>query len=313
MKVAAIDCGTNSFLCLIAEVSNLEIKKIYSDEIRIVKLGENLTQTKRLSPAALSRAREALTEFKAEIDKQSPEKILAVATSAARDAENSESFIQIMSDLQIPIRIVSGATEAQLTFLGVQSPNRSLASTAVVDIGGGSTEFVYINANSEQKEVSVDMGCVRGTELFLKGEVISEAQQIEFENEVLKQFSSLEAVKDGSLKAKEIVAVSGTPTSIATMQIGTEFSRDQVEGFEITEDILNSWQARLSQMNSLEKRKIKGLDPKRADVILAGVIILKCAMKILDKSKLTVSTRGLRYGIAKVLSDPNQRKIILND
>lgn len=167
MKVAALDLGSNTFLCLICEVEQLAITQTYSDEVQVVRLGQGLSASKKFHPDALVRARECLSKFKTLIDQHRPEKILAMATSAARDAENKQELFQICADLNIPIEIIPGEKEADITYRGATSGQTSTSNRLIVDIGGGSTEFIFGQGLHINFARSFDIGCVRLTEKFI--------------------------------------------------------------------------------------------------------------------------------------------------
>lgn len=294
MRVAAIDMGTNSFLCLIAEKHKNGFS-VLSDQVEIVRLGQGLSQspTKSLHPEALVRAKNCLTKFKSTIDTYNVDQIMAVATSAARDASNQQELLQIMQDLNLPIRIISGEEEARLTFLGAmmdQDENESM----VIDIGGGSTEFLYLS-HQQLKEKSLNLGGVRLTEMFFTGEVPTDTELNSLNDHIYNELKSV------TLTAKNWVAVAGTPTTLASMHLG-------LKAFD--EKKIHNLRLELSQIKKLysqffvplkERQQIIGLDPKRADIIIAATTILIQAMEYFRVSHITVSTKGIRFGLAKEL------------
>lgn len=167
MKVAALDLGTNSFLCLIAEVDQNKIKSIVSDQVEVVRLGQEVQQTKRFHPEALERAEKCLQNFRRTIDLHKPEKILAMATSAARDVSNAEELFYIGKKLMIPIEIIPGNKEAEITFFGsISGESIGSQETAVIDIGGGSTEIILGSEKEIHFSKSVNIGAVRLTRCF---------------------------------------------------------------------------------------------------------------------------------------------------
>ena len=144
MKVAALDLGSNTFLCLIAEVQSAGIVKIYSDHSEVVRLGQELEKTKSFHPEALIRADVCLRRYSEIIKTEKIDRILAMATSAARDAKNSEELFKLAAKYAIPLEIVPGDREAQITYQGAVSGNfENAMDTMVIDIGGGSTEIIY--------------------------------------------------------------------------------------------------------------------------------------------------------------------------
>ena len=299
MKVAALDLGSNTFLCLIADVEKQalgrnKITKIYSDTVEIVRLGEGVEQTKMLSAGALLRAEKCLREFKKIIDLHQPEKILAMATSAARDSQNRNELFEIGKNLQIPIEIVAGPTEAQITYQGATSGLKINKKTLVVDIGGGSTEYILGDLKSIEQSQSLNMGCVRWTEKFITQQPTSNEEVIAAENMIQETLQRLKRYDANSIE--EILAVAGTPTALVAAQLGV-FDAEKIEGFQLSLTDLQNWKNKLQAASVQEKIKM-GLPQGRADVMLIGVLILLQTLKFFKKNQLTVSTRGVRHGIA---------------
>lgn len=295
MKIAALDLGSNTFLCLICEVVDSKIMQIYSDEVDVVRLGQDVNKTKRLHPDALARAQKTLTQFKKTIDLHKPDAILAMATSAARDSENKEELFKICSDLQIPLEIIPGHKEAQITFEGSISGLESThANQLIVDIGGGSTEYILGQNRTILFSQSLNIGCVRLTEQFVKAQPTPETQVQELTQFIHKQISDFK--NKTQLVVNEVLAVAGTPTTLAAVEIGY-FDPQKIDGYIITRPGLEKWLARLAQ-TSVEQKLALGFPTGRADVILVGIIILLETLKIFNMDKLVVSTRGVRFGIA---------------
>lgn len=298
MKVAALDLGSNTFLCLVAEVENQQIKKIYSDDVEVVRLGQGLNQSKKFHPEALIRANNCLARFQKIIEKQKPAKILAMATSAARDAENRNDLFAIGKKYNIPIEIIPGEKEASITYQGATSalvPNNK--NIMVIDIGGGSTEFIFGKDRELIIGESYNIGSVRLTEKFI-------SQQPTPENEIENAIDLIDEHIDQAIglqpahfQVDEILAVAGTPTSLASAQIGGVFDPEKIDGFEITLSDLENWRQKLTKATIQQKLEM-GIPQGRADVILIGVLILLQTLKKFKKQKLTVSTRGVRYGVA---------------
>jgi exopolyphosphatase/guanosine-5'-triphosphate,3'-diphosphate pyrophosphatase len=301
MKVAALDLGSNTFLCLIAEVSkdskgNCHIDKLISDQVEVVRLGQDVNKTKRLHADALDRAELCLKKFKIIIDQHRPERILAMATSAARDSENRDELFQIGKSLNIPIEIIPGEKEAMITYQGSLSGQTKDQNRLVVDIGGGSTEFITGSLGEIYDNKSLNIGCVRLTEKFfsnqptLQSEVDSADRTIQESMQAIKDFTKNQIV--------EVLAVAGTPTTLASVELGLkEFDAAKIDGQTLTLATLEEWELKL-QKSSLEEKIKMGIPAGRADVLLIGVLILIQTLKLFNKDKLTVSTRGVRHGIA---------------
>lgn len=296
MKVAAIDLGTNSFLCLIAEVEAGKIIRVYDDQVQIVRLGQDVNKNKKFHPEALARAKKTLTDFAALIKQHQPQKILAMATSAARDVSNGAELFQIGKDLGIPIQIIPGEREAEITFKGSVSGQKSSdVPRIVIDIGGGSTEIIKGIGSEFQFGESVDIGGVRLTEMFVQNQPVEKQAQAELtEHIVMKLRPLLEKIKASGVK--EAIAVAGTPTELARVDLG-EFDAKKIDNYVIPIAKLKEWTEFFAKTSVEEKIK-KGFHPGRADIIYVGATILYLIAKELNLSEIKVSTRGVRYGVA---------------
>ncbi len=295
MKVAALDLGSNTFLCLICEVEQLAITQTYSDEVQVVRLGQGLSASKKFHPDALVRARECLSKFKTLIDQHRPEKILALATSAARDAENKHELFQICADLNIPIEIIPGEKEADITYRGATSGQTSTSNRLIVDIGGGSTEFIFGQGLHINFARSFDIGCVRLTEKFISQQPTPDMQIENCRSFIKKTIAVLPEIQ-----IENVLAVAGTPTTLAAVEIG-KFSVDLIDGYEMSLESLEKWLYRLANLSVQEKLDL-GFPTGRADVMLVGVLILIETLKKVNLSKIIVSTRGVRHGVALELA-----------
>jgi len=299
MKVAALDLGSNTFLCLIAEIENQKIQKIYSDQVEIVRLGQDVNKTKMLHPEALIRAKKALENFKKTIDVEKPEAILAMATSAARDSNNRHELFQICSDLNIPLEIIPGDQEAEITYKGSTSGQIDFENQQlVIDIGGGSTEFIIGSHQKLRLSQSLNIGCVRLTEQFISEQPTPHAEIEKLTLHIHEQIQKF-ALKN-TRPLQQILAVAGTPTTIAAVELGY-FDSTKIDGYVLTLDGLTKWLNKVIPLTIDEKIQL-GFPKGRADVIVVGLIILIETMKIFNLNQLKVSTRGVRFGIALELA-----------
>ena len=303
MKVAALDLGTNTFLCLIADVENGKIKKIFSDQVHVVRLGQGVNQTKKFHPEALVRADKALTDFSKTIAEFKPEKVLAMATSAARDVVNADDLFTICRRLKIPVEIIPGDREAEITFKGsVSGSNNSQTSRVVVDVGGGSTEVVKgMDAQIEFGE-SIDIGCVRLTEMFVPSYPVQSENLKNLRTFIRQQIAPVVNKINESGKIDEILAVAGTPTELARIEIG-EFDPKKIDGYSFSIIRLREWADKFSRSKIHDIISKCGVTEGRADVILVGVIILAELCEALGQDKIKVSTRGVRFGVALELEN----------
>ncbi|MEK6627368.1 MAG: Ppx/GppA phosphatase family protein [Bdellovibrionota bacterium] len=301
MKVAALDLGSNTFLCLIAEVSKNKIIKTHSDTVEIVRLGQGLEVTKKFHPEALKRAELCLEKFSKIIAEHKPEKILAMATSAARDALNKEELFAIARKFNIPIEIIAGEKEAAITYQGAVSgftiQNKNLM---VVDIGGGSTEFIFGQDQTLIQGESANIGCVRLTEKFITSQPTAAAEILKITEYIDESIKKTKRTLPDSFSPEQIIAVAGTPTSLAAAELGS-FDVSKIDGYILNQQSLERWLDKL-QKATIEEKINMGIPAGRADVILIGVIILLRTMDIFGLKQIVVSTRGVRYGIALELA-----------
>lgn len=314
MKVAALDLGSNTFLCLIAEVERGTadeplVTKIYDDQVQVVRLGQGLSSQapgkKTFHPEALMRAKKCLKDFSELISKHRPEKVLAMATSAARDASNKEDLFKIGRDLNIPIEIIPGSREAEITYLGGTSGLKAEAgthanNTVIIDIGGGSTELICGLGKKILFSKSLDIGCVRLTEKYLQSQPTSEEKILLLRTVIRDALRPVtEEILSHSKKSTglNILAVAGTPTELAKVEIG-RFDPGLIDGYKFPISRLKSWEEKFAARSAQEIMEEFGVSAGRADVILVGTIILRAACEMLMQTEIQVSTRGVRFGVA---------------
>lgn len=296
MKVAALDLGTNTFLCLIAEGTEKGITKVHKDLAQVVRLGQGVDKTGEFHPDALSRARHCLTEFKKEIDLHKVDRILAMATSAARDAKNGRELFKIGEDLGIPIEIIPGEDEARITYQGATAGASDDQKTSlVVDVGGGSTELISGRGQKILFGESLNIGGVRLTEKFISSQPVPQNERQSLKHYISTQIQSVlsEIQKE---KIDQIIAVAGTPTSLVAIEVGG-FDEKKVDGFFLSKDRLAYWVEEFAN-TTVEEKKTKYQLGGRADIIYAGASILLAVIEALNLPGMIVSTKGVRYGVA---------------
>jgi exopolyphosphatase/guanosine-5'-triphosphate,3'-diphosphate pyrophosphatase len=305
VKVAALDLGSNTFLLLVADVANGNIGKIYRDEIQVTKLGQGVHANKKFHPDALLRAEECLKEYGEMIREERPDRILAMATSAARDVSNGQELFKMGERYGIPIRIIPGHLEAKITFDGATYDLSDKSGIAIVDVGGGSTEVIAQGKESVPQGVSVDVGSVRLTEMFVTGHPVKPKEVEDLLNYAAQKFTEAKSQMPKA-KIKEVVAVAGTPTTLAAVMQKQPYRDDLVHGFKITVQQLEEWLYKLAKMDLNTRKNLPGMDPLRADVIVAGMAILLSSLRALNMKELKTSTRGVRYGVALFAAEEKQ-------
>lgn len=295
MKVAALDLGSNTFLLLIAEVNSKgEIEKVFTDECHITRLAEGVNKTHVFSKEALKRANESLRLFSSRITEVGVDKIQAVATSAARDAKNSEDFFSITNKYNIPVDIISGSHEASLTYSGALGLE-STEDICVIDVGGGSTEIIGKNKD-DIKGTSINLGSVRLTEMFITQHPTPWSEVVQMHLFIEKQLAQHSNMLPTNSYA--VVAVAGTPTTLAAIDLAIEYSSENIEGYVLPLEKIKELIETLSTLSLEERLLIKGMDKGREDVILAGASILYKTSQFLGVKEVRVSTKGVRFGLA---------------
>jgi exopolyphosphatase/guanosine-5'-triphosphate,3'-diphosphate pyrophosphatase len=261
-------------------------------------LGQGVDKTGAFHPEALARAKVCLTEFKKEIDRHGVDRILAMATSAARDASNGKELFKIGEDLGIPIEIIPGADEARITFAGATEGSiRGKENCVVIDVGGGSTEFIVGNSEKLHFSKSLNIGCVRMTEKYITAQPLSQTERLSVEAVVNEQLRTIIG-EIGKYPAEEILAVAGTPSAIAVAELGGRFDPNQVHGFILDQAKLKRWCDVLANTTVQEKIDKYKIEAGRADVLFVGATILHQFLVQLNKPSMKVSIKGVRYGVA---------------
>jgi exopolyphosphatase/guanosine-5'-triphosphate,3'-diphosphate pyrophosphatase len=290
MRVAAVDQGTNTTRLLVADVEEGELVEV-SKRVEITRLGEGVDTRRRLLPVPIARVRNVLTEYRREAEQLGAEQILLVATSAVRDAENGEAFLgEIEWSYGFVTRLLTGDEEAELTFRGA-ADNR-IGSTLVVDPGGGSTEFVVGEAGEIRSRQSVDVGSVRLTERFVHAEPPS-ADELA---------AAAESVRSSLLRPPETdhtIGVAGTITTLAALDLGLDEPEGLgTDGHRLTLDAVRTQRERLAALLLEERRRLPGLHPERAPVIVAGAVLVEQILERFGLDALEVSERDILHGAA---------------
>jgi exopolyphosphatase/guanosine-5'-triphosphate,3'-diphosphate pyrophosphatase len=298
MRVAAIDCGTNSIRLLIADIEGTSFREIYRT-MEIVRLGQGVDQNKAFHPDAIARTLSAVDLFAQEISKRGVEQIRFCATSATRDATNRNLFIDgVKERIGIEPEVISGDEEAKLSFIGATkefSPDQ--APFLVIDIGGGSTEFVYGHSKVEFAK-SVNIGCVRMTERNIHSDPPAQ-EEIENARKDIQEAISVAAAIVPITQAKTVVAVAGTATSVAASALGLEkYDRRLIHLAHVSAEQAHSVALTFQKMNAEERAKVGFLHPGRADVFAAGSLVLSEIMKATGAAEFVASEADILDGIA---------------
>ena len=297
-RVAAIDCGTNSIRLLIADISGGKFKEVLRD-MEIVRLGQGVDENKSFHPDAINRTLAAVEKFKNQLAGKGVEKIRFCATSATRDAANRDLFIEgVRQILGVEVEVIPGEEEARLSFNGATKELlQSDAPFLVVDIGGGSTEFVYGNKEVEFAK-SVDIGCVRMSERHLKSQPVEMNQVAQAIIDIDKAIAQAAAVVPIST-AKTLVAVAGTATTIAAAALELEtYDRYAIHLSRIPAEKVHKVSAAFQAMTKSEISKLGFMHPGRVDVITAGSLVLSRVMAATGATEFVASESDILDGMA---------------
>ena len=291
MRIASIDIGTNTLLLLIGEVQADGSFSIVHDEHSIARLGEGVHASKCINEKAIERASHILHRYKLICDSYKVEKITIVATSAMRDADNAEYVCSILSSIiQKPISIISGKEEAYFSYVGSKE---TYDNPTIIDIGGGSTEIICMDNDHTIQSISLNIGAVRFTEKYFS----TYPPSIDSIQEAIAEIKTSLSQFTISVHSPVIV-VAGTPTTLACIDQGLdEYHRDKVHGYILTYDAISSITDMLCTSSYDSLFSIKGINPKRADILPAGSFLLKSLLSYFAIEHCIVSTKGLRYGV----------------
>ncbi len=308
-RLAAIDIGTNSIRCIIVEVTETGEFRVLDDEKATVRLGEGLAAGGAILPAAWERARQALLRMRKIIDGLGVESLTAVATSAVRQAANGGEFLAAMlQETGIEIRLISGEEEAQLAALSARH-NFELDNTRtlLVDIGGGSVEIVTLVGDHVDEIASLPLGAVVLTERYLAGDPVSEGSLKTLRNQVRKTLRKELGRPD--LPVQYLIGSGGTMTSIAGMVMALRKEQfDSVHHYEVLRSEVVHLLAMLARKDQKGRRAVPGLNPERADIIVAGVLVVDELMRQFRVNLLRINEKGIREGlILKALAERGLR------
>lgn len=289
---AGIDIGSNSIRLIIAEVENNKIKNIIYQEKATTRLATNINKTGILAEEPFKKSIDVLAGFRKALDKYNVAKIKTVATSAVREARNGEDFIKAAENAGIEISIISGKEEGMLEYLGVCSGFDAGSHPLILDVGGGSSEIIYMQENNELHTESHKIGVVKMADMF------------DFQNgnnETLEKCKAYikEFFKDVTIpnNIQNFIATAGTATTLAAIDMEmTEYDFNKVNGYKISKEKVIKILNKVYSTPYNKRLEIKGMDKGREDLIIPGILII---LEILSKTSIdiiTVSDFGLREG-----------------
>jgi len=302
-KVAVIDIGTYSTRLLISVIhikdSLEETLKSIEDILsvgRITALGRKVKETGYLQREAIDETLSTLKEYVLIAKQYKVEKIIGFATQACREAKNGEQFLKKVKQIGIDVQLISGEKEAYLSFLATAYSINPDGDFVIIDQGGGSTEYAYGKKNGEYKlmeSVSFPFGIVGLTERFIKSDPPETSQLEEMAEFIRNYLSKIKHLK----KASEFIGLGGTITTLVALEKHIfPYSSEKVHGQVLTKESIKKWLKKLSSLTLSERKSIPQIEDKRAEAIIAGIVIFDTTLSYFEKDSITVSDKGLRHG-----------------
>jgi exopolyphosphatase/guanosine-5'-triphosphate,3'-diphosphate pyrophosphatase len=305
MRVATIDIGTNTVLLLVAERAASGQLVAVEEHATITRLGEGVDRTRALAPQAIARTNAALDRYAEIVERLGATRVDVVGTSAMRDAGGGEAVrAHVKARLGVEARTISGDEEARLTFagaLGGIEEVKSASHVRVFDIGGGSTEIVH--GDHATGEIlfaeSLDVGSVRLTERHVKSDPPTDEELAEVRAAASRALAPVPAF-DGEVPP---IGIAGTMTTLAAISLRmSTYDGARVHGLRLPASELERVVAELARLPLVERVKLPGLEPKRADVIVAGGLVALAYLAHVGARAVLVSDRGVRWGLAELLA-----------
>jgi exopolyphosphatase/guanosine-5'-triphosphate,3'-diphosphate pyrophosphatase len=296
-RVAIIDIGSNSIKFFIGEKGADGTIQTIVDENDIARLGEGLRETGKISDEAMARNAEAVARFAQKAKDNGADKIVSVGTMALRSASNSADFVKKVKDLcGVDVQIIPGEEEARLSYLAILSgmpiPDGDMI---IFDTGGGSTEFIFGHGTTLVNRFSVNLGAIRITEKFFQDDPVAAGSVEAAIKEIDGEFASAGVAGH----PVQVVGMGGTVTSMGAVKHKmVKYDPNVIQGSSLTRADIAEQVKEYSARTVAQRRELPGLQPKRADVILAGACILQDIIDRLGVDQLTISDRGLRHGLA---------------
>src|SRR4051794_47419 len=292
MAIAVIDIGTNTLLLLIVDQAMHPVV----DLCRFGRLGKGLDATGRLAADAIATSLEICREYRQVMDDRGVARPIVIATQAAREASNADDFLgPAQQILGAPIQVIAGEREAELAALAVARtfPELAPARYLVVDVGGGSTEIIAVDAGRVVSQTSIPIGAVRLTERHLHHDPPTAPEIVALSADIDRHLATLDLPR-----SVPVIGTAGTATTLAAVKLGLEhYDPEAVTGLRISRDAVNVLHARLLALGVAERKAMPGIEPQRADVIAAGAAIFARILQRIDAPVLITCDRGIRWGL----------------
>ena len=300
-RYAGIDLGTNSIRLLVAEVRDGGSIHPLLRLGESCRLGEGMEKSGRISESAEQRTVESLCTFVERARTFEPAGIAVAATHALRSASNGEEVTRRLSEAAgLPVEILSGEDEARLVYSAVAAalpPERKVEPLLVIDVGGGSVEFVRAEAGQVAAWCSLHLGCVRLTERFIASDPATEEEYAALGAHVRQELEEHRGLLEGLAAA---AGVGGTLTALAALDLGlARYEASRVEGHYLSREAIARWAKRLRALSNWERSGLPAVGNGRADIIVAGCGVLETVLELAPVPGFTVSTQGLRYALVQ--------------
>jgi exopolyphosphatase/guanosine-5'-triphosphate,3'-diphosphate pyrophosphatase len=296
-RYAAIDIGSNTILLLIGQINPEGAFEVIQDRGETTRLGRGLQKGGKLAPLSVKKSIAALKRFCSLCEEEGVKEIACVGTNALRMAKDADTFCRLVNkECGVSIRIISEEEEARLSYLSVQKDPLIPQDAVVMDVGGGSTEYIFHREEGltdELQTISLPLGAVHLTEQCLHHDPPSSDEVKKLQDEIDKKLHRVPSPLPG-----ELVGIGGTAVTLGAMYLALNaFDGEKVHGLQLTLNELRDQVQELREKDLAARKRIKGLPPDRADIILAGAMIILATMERLHKEALHISSHGLRYGL----------------
>ena len=295
-RYAAIDVGTNSVKLHVGELLEDGLWRTVVDRSEMTRLGEGVHETGRVGEEPLRRTVDAIAELAGVARREGAQEIVVVGTAGLRQAANSDEFLESVRERAgVEVEVVSGEEEARLSYLAAaEALPMGEGKVGVFETGGGSSQFTFGEGGHVEERFSVDLGAVPVTERFGLDKAVDEAEVAAARTEIASQLGALE----GRPPLDVLAGIGGAITNLAGVQLGLErYEPGRVRGLELEAVEVDRQIELYRTLDAEERRSIRGLQPKRAEVILAGACIVRTVLAELGRDSLTVSDQGLRHGV----------------
>jgi exopolyphosphatase / guanosine-5'-triphosphate,3'-diphosphate pyrophosphatase len=298
MRVAVIDIGTNSTRLLIADVADGQVSQV-ERRTTVTNMGRGVDHTNLICTEAIDEVCDVIADYKARYEEMGAERVMAIATSAVRDAVNGEAFIaELRERFDLDAQLLTGDEEARLTYLGATAHRSEDDATLVFDIGGGSTELIVGRGHEMGFHTSLQAGTIRQSERHLTTDPPNPHELEDLAADVRQLIERAVAANAGAVPTRAI-AVAGTPTSLAAVDQELEpYDPERVHGYRLGLWRIQRMLSRLSSLPLAERLRVPGLHPGRAPTIVAGTVILVQVMRAFGLQEVEVSELDILHGSA---------------